>query len=142
MPNSSSDSTPVRDAGPSRRQFFHKAGLAAGGLYALAGPSIFRPWVSAAEAAEKRSYVGGRFGLEIDKTYCGAISQFEGGNFTADVVSERPGTDRIPRKHLGTPRIEPITVETGLDMGKPWYDWIARTMSGPVIHQSASWGGA
>src|SRR6266508_3523959 len=103
MPNSSSDSTPVRDAGPSRRQFFHKAGLAAGGLYALAGPSILRPWVSAAEAAEKqRSYVGGRFGLEIDNTYCGAINQFEGGNYTADVTSITQGTDRIPRKNLGT----------------------------------------
>jgi len=139
MPNSSSDSTPVRDASPSRRQFFHKAGLAAGGLYALAGPSIRRPWVSAAEAADKqRSYVGGRFGLEIDKTYCGAINQFEGGNFTADVVPERIGQERIPRKHLGTPRIEAITVETGLDMGKPWYDWIARTMSGEIIRKDGA----
>jgi hypothetical protein len=139
MPNSSFDSTPVRDAGPSRRQFFHKAGLAAGGLYALAGPSILRPWVSAAEAAEKqRSFVGGRFGLEIEKTYCGAINQFEGGNFTADVVSERVGQDRIPRKHLGIPRIEPITVETGLDMDKLWYDWIARTMGGEVARRSGA----
>ena len=139
MPNSSSDSTPVRDAGPSRRQFFRKAGLAAGGLYALAGPSILRPWVSGAEAAtDKRSYIGGRFGLEIDNTYCGAINQFEGGNFTADVVLEGPGTDRIRRKHLGTPRIEPITVETGLDMGKPWYDWIARTMNGEVVRKSGA----
>src|SRR5712691_13068046 len=125
MPNSISDSTPVRDAGPSRRQFFHKAGLAAGGVYALASPSILRTWVSGAEAADKRSYVGGRFGLEIDKTYCGTVNQFEGGNFTADIVSERQGQDRIPRKRLGTPRIEPITVETGLDMDKAWYDWIA-----------------
>jgi hypothetical protein len=139
MPNSSSDSTPVRDAGPSRRQFFHKAGLAGGGLYALAGPSILRPWVSGAEAAtDKRSFIGGRFGLEIDNTYCGAINQFEGGNFTADVVLEGPGTDRIRRKHLGTPRIEPITVETGLDMGKPWYDWIARTMNGEVVRKSGA----
>ena len=139
MPNSSSDSTPVRDAGPSRRQFFHKAGLAAGGLYALAGPSILRPWVSAAEAADKqRSFIGGRFGLEIDNTYCGAINQFEGGSFTGDVVSERSGQDRIPRKHLGIPRIEPITVETGLDMGKPWYDWIARTMNGEVVRKTGA----
>ncbi len=138
MPNSSSDSTPVRDAGPSRRQFFHKAGLAAGGLCALVGPSILGPWVSGAEAAEKRSYVGGRFGLEIDKTYCGAINQFEGGNFTADIIVEKIGQERIPRKRLGTPRIEPITVETGLDMGKPWYDWIARTMNGEVVRKSGA----
>jgi phage tail-like protein len=139
MPNSSSDSTQVRDAGPSRRQFFHKAGLAAGGLYALAGTAILQPWVSAAEAAtDKRSYIAGRFGLELDNTYCGAINQFEGGNFTADVVSERPGADRIARKHLGIPRIEPITVETGLDMGKPWYDWIARTMNGEVVRKSGA----
>jgi phage tail-like protein len=138
MRNSGSDSTPVRDASHSRRQFFHKAGLAAGGLYALAGPSILRPWVSAAEAADKRSFVGGRFGLEIEKTYCGAINQFEGANFTADVVSERVGQDRIPRKRLGIPRIEPITVETGLDMDKLWYDWIARTMNGEVVRKSGA----
>jgi hypothetical protein len=139
MPNSSSESTPVRDAGPSRRQFFHTAGLAAGGLYALAGPSILRPWVSAAEAADKqRSFVSGRFGLEIDKTYCGAINQFEGGNFTADIILERTGQERIPRKRLGTPRIEPITVEAGLDMDKAWYDWIARTMSGEVVRKSGA----
>jgi hypothetical protein len=100
MANSSSD--------PSRRQFFHKAGLAAGGLYALVGPSIPGPWVSGAEGAEKQHfYVSGRFGLELDNVFCGTLNQFEGGNYTADVVSTTQWTDRIPRKSLGIPKIEP-----------------------------------
>jgi tail tube protein gp19 len=139
MPNSSFDSTPVRDAGPSRRQFFHKAGLAAGGLYALAGPSILRPWVSGAEAAtDKRSYIGGRFGLELDNTYCGTLNQFEGGNFTADIIAHATGSERVKSKTLGAPKIEAITVETGLEMAKPWYDWISRTMNGEPLRKSGA----
>ena len=138
MPNSGSESTPVRDAGPSRRQFFHKAGLAAGGLYALAGPSILRPWVSGAEAAtDKRSYIAGRFGIELDGTYCGTLNQFEGGNFTADII-QSTGPDRFKTKHLGPPKIEAITVETGLEMAKPWYDWISRTMNGEPLRKSGA----
>lgn len=140
MRNSGSDSTPVRDASPSRRQFFHKAGLAAGGLYALAGPSILRPWVSCAEAAtdKQHAYVGGRFALELDNTYCGTLNQFEGGNFTADVITQPVGTDRVKRKLLGAPKIEAITVETGLEMAKPWYEWISRTMNGEPLRKSGA----
>lgn len=131
MATSRSDSTPLGGTTPSRRQFFHSAGLTAGGLYALAGPSLVGPWVSGAEAAElKRSYVGGRFGLELDGGFCGLINGFEGGNYAADIATSTVGTDRFLRKILGTVRVEPLTIETGFEMAKPFYDWIGRTMNG------------
>jgi hypothetical protein len=130
MANSSSDATPVSGTGPSRRKFFHTAGIAAGGLYALAAPSLAGPWVAGAEAAvDKRAYIGGRFGLELDNAFCGMVSAFQGGNITADVVLERQATERLPRKHLGNLKIEPIAVEVGLDMTKPFYEWMQKTLN-------------
>lgn len=139
MANPSSDSTPVSGTNPSRRQFFHKAGLTAGGLYALAGPSLAGPWVSGAEAAEKpRSYVAGRFGLELDGVFCGLINAFEGGNYAADVITSVQGTDRFPKKILGPVKVEPLTVETGFEMGKPWYDWINKTMNLEFVRKNVT----
>lgn len=129
MANSSSDATPVNGTSPSRRQFFHTAALTAGGMYALAAPSLAGPWVAGVEAAEKRSYIPGRFGLELDGVFCGMVSAFEGENLAADVVVVRQGTDRFPRKQLGNLKIEPITVEVGLEMNKPWNDWITKTLN-------------
>lgn len=138
MANSSSDAMPVRGTTPSRRQFFHTAGIAAGGLYALAAPSLAGPWVAGAEAAEKRSYIAGRFGLELDNVFCGMVSAFQGGNITADVVVERQGADRLPRKHLGNLKIEPITVEVGLEMSKAWNDWISKALNLELVRKNGA----
>lgn len=140
MANSSSDLVQIGGTSPSRRQFFHAAGITAGGLCALAGPSLAGPWVAGAEAVEskQRAFVAGRFGLEIDGAFCGMINQFEGGNYTADVVSVTQANDRTPRKTLGIPRIEPITVEAGFDLSKPWYEWISKTMSGEPMRRSGA----
>lgn len=139
MVNSSSDAPPVSSTSPSRRQFFHAAGVAAGGMYALAAPSLAGPWVTGAEAAaEKRSYVAGRFGLELDGVFCGMVSAFEGGNLGAEVVTVRQGTDRFSRKQIGNLRVEPITVEVGLEMNKPWNDWIAKTLNLEVVRKNGA----
>lgn len=139
MANSSSDATPVSGTSPSRRQFFHTAGIAAGGLYALAAPSLAGPWVAGAEAAaDKRSYIGGRFGLELDGAFCGLVSAFQGGNIVADVVLGQPGPDRFPRKHLGNLKIEPITIEVGFDMTKPFYEWMQKTLNLENVRKSGA----
>jgi hypothetical protein len=129
MANSSSDAAPVSRTDPSRRQFFHTAGIAAGGLYALAAPSLAGPWVAGAEAAtDKRAYMSGRFGLELDNAFCGLISAFQGGNLVAEVVTTRQGPG-FPTKRLGPVKVEPITIEVGLEMTKPVYEWISKTLN-------------
>jgi hypothetical protein len=81
-------------------------------------------WASGAHAAAARSYAAGIYGLELDGAFVGPLTGFLGGNVTADVVSEPAGQDLIQRKHPGPARVEPITIETGLPMAKPFYDWI------------------
>ena len=96
-----------------RRRFLSDATV-----LALAG------WPGAARAAAARTYVAGVYGLELDGQFVGPLTGFIGGNVTADVVSEPAGQDLIPRKHPGPTRAEPITVECGLPMARPFYDWI------------------
>ena len=78
----------------------------------------------AASAAAARSYVAGVYGLELDGQFVGPLTGFLGGNVTADVVSEPAGQDLVPRKHPGPAHAEPITIECGLPMARPFYDWI------------------
>ena len=102
MANSSSDATPVSRTSPSRRQFFHTAGIAAGGLYALAAPSLAGPWVAGAEAAvDKRAYMAGRFGLELDGAFCGMVRAFQ-GKYHRRRVTRRQGNEPLPEHILAT----------------------------------------
>ena len=56
------------------------------------------------------------------------VSAFQGGNIVADVVTERQGPG-FPRKHLGNLKVEPITIEVGLEMTKPFYEWMSKTLN-------------
>lgn len=105
-----------------RRTFLEHAGRA--GLAALGAPALAAGWAAEAQGAASRSYAPGLYGLELDGTFVGYLSAFSGGSVTADLVTEQPGPDFIPRKHPGVVRVEPITIETALPMGKPFYEWI------------------
>ena len=96
-----------------RRRFLGEATL-----LALAG------WAGEARAAAARTYAAGVYGLELDGQFVGPLTGFLGGNVTADVVSEPAGQDLIQRKHPGPARAEPVTIECGLPMARPFYDWI------------------
>ena len=126
----------------SRREFLRKAGkvgFTAGWLLAAGSPMLAVTWISQAGAViAKRSYVPGRFALELDGLHCGFLSAFEGGNITADVVSELMGPDLIQRKHLAGLRVEPITIECGLDMAKPLYDWISAMLDGKALRKNGA----
>jgi hypothetical protein len=105
-----------------RRQFLRKTGRA--GLLALGAPALAANWAGEAYGAAARSYIGGRYGLELDGVFAGLLTGFGGGNATGDVIKEKPNQDFVQRKHLGSVRVEPITIETGLPMPKSFYDWI------------------
>ena len=105
-----------------RRRFLGSTGRA--GLLALGAPALAAGWAAEARGAAARGYVAGVYGLEIDSVFVGYVSAFTGGNNTADAISEKPGPEFVARKHPGPPHVEPITVETSLPMGKPFYNWI------------------
>jgi len=111
----------------------------AGGLFILSASSSLEDWLTQAEGAvSRRAYVAGRFALELEGLPCGFLTSFEGGNITADIVREPMGPDLLQRKHLAGVRIEPITVECGLDLAKPWYDWIAATLNGQASRKNGA----
>jgi len=126
----------------SRREFLRKAGkvgFTAGWLLAAGAPLLAGNWISQAGAAlTRRPYVAGRFALELDGLHCGFLSAFEGGNITADVITEPMGPDLIQRKHLAGLKVEPITVECGLDMAKPLYDWISAMLNGQTVRKNGA----
>jgi phage tail-like protein len=71
-----------------------------------------------------RSYGVGKYGLDIDGLNAGWIKEVEGGNATADVVTEKMGTDHLARKHLANVRYEEISFKCGTGMTKAIYEWI------------------
>jgi hypothetical protein len=74
---------------------------------------------------DSRSYVSGKFVLNLAGVQAGFVKSVEGGAVFADVVSEPPGADYYSRKHIGTPKFEALTVKVGLSMSSIIYDWIA-----------------
>jgi hypothetical protein len=105
-----------------RRRFLGTTGR--GALLALGVPALA---LGAAEAygVTARSYFAGSYGLLLDGVFAGFLTGFSGGNVVGDVIKMQPvGADRVQRKRLGPPHAEPITVECGLSMAKPFYEWI------------------
>jgi hypothetical protein len=105
-----------------RRQFLRRTGRA--GLLALGAPALAANWAAEAYGAAARSYIGGRYGLELDGAFAGLLTGFSGGNATGDVIKEKSNQDFVQRKHLGSVRVEPVTIETQLPMPRSFYDWI------------------
>lgn len=105
-----------------RRKFLGSTGRA--GLLALGAPALAAGWVQEAQGVTVRTYTAGVYGLELDGAFVGYLSGFSGGYLVGDVVKEKPGPDFISRKHLAGVRVEPVTIECGLPMTKPFYDWI------------------
>jgi phage tail-like protein len=74
--------------------------------------------------ADKRGYVAGKYGIELDGINAGWVSSVEGGQATSDVVSEKVGPDHIVHKHIAGVKYEDISVSCGTGMSKGFYDWI------------------
>lgn len=74
--------------------------------------------------ADKRSYVAGKYAIELDGINAGWVWSVEGGHATADVVVEKMGSDHLQRKHIGNVKYEDMTVTCGTGMSKAFYTWI------------------
>jgi phage tail-like protein len=74
--------------------------------------------------AEKRGYVAGKFGIEIDGVFAGWVQSVEGGHATSDVVNEKVGADHVVHKHIAGVKYEDIKVDFGTGMSKGFYQWI------------------
>jgi hypothetical protein len=106
-----------------RRNFLRSTARA--GLAGLGAPALLAHGIGAYGATtDKRSYIAGRYALELDGAVVGMLSAARGGNWVSDVVVEKVGPDHIRRKHLAGARIEPMSIQVGLPMAKPFYAWL------------------
>lgn len=71
-----------------------------------------------------RGFSGGKYGIELHSTMAGWVKDIDGGHATADVVSEKMGSDHLARKHLGPLKYEEVTFKCGAGMTSAIYDWI------------------
>ena len=111
------------ERGTSRLRFLGGAAALAG-LAAGAGVNA-----RSARSAGPRSYSAGNFFLVLDGVKTGFLSSVEGGAITGEVIRETSGGSYFIKKHLGQPKYEEFTIDLGLSMAKPVYDWIASSWS-------------
>ena len=66
-----------------------------------------------------RSFAAGRFALELDGVSCGFLKAADGGDLSADVISEPGGPAGFAKKHIGQPKYEDFELQAGFDLAKP-----------------------
>jgi phage tail-like protein len=74
--------------------------------------------------SDKRGFIAGKFGIELDGIMAGWVASVEGGHATSDVVVEKIGVDHLAKKHLAGVKYEEISLSCGTGMSKGFYDWI------------------
>ncbi len=76
----------------------------------------------------RASHAAENLALELDGEFAGFATSVEGGNPTADVVTERVGSDGIVRKHIAGVKYEDITISCGTGMSKGFFEWLTATV--------------
>jgi len=71
-----------------------------------------------------RGFGVGKYGIELKSVLAGWVKEIDGGHATADVVSEKIGSDHLARKHLGPLKYEEISLKCGAAMSNGLYEWI------------------
>jgi hypothetical protein len=79
---------------------------------------------STEEIVPAHAYVAGKFAVEVNNAAAGLVQSVEGGYASAPVINEKPGPDKIVRKHIGPVQYEQITIACGAGMSKGFYEWI------------------
>ena len=85
-----------------------------------------------------RSYVAGRFLLELDRVPVGFLAGVEGGSCYSDVIEEEVGADGVARKHISGVKFEDITVTCSAGMSPAFYDWIQSSIAHKPLRKSGA----
>lgn len=103
-----------------RRDFLKQVGTGAAAVAALS-KLVEQP---SQGATSYRGFTAGKFSLQLDGAHVGWIQSFEGGQATADVVTEKVNDGTVAHKHLAGVKYEDITISCGAGMSKAFYEWI------------------
>jgi hypothetical protein len=77
--------------------------------------------------ADKRTYTGGRFQLDIGKYSVGYLKKFSGLAMEADIVANDTGPDNVQKKHVANFKWTGGKATVGMGMGKGMYTWIKQS---------------
>lgn len=116
--------------GHNRRQFLQRTALSLAGATlasAVPGPA---PSAEAGQGVQARAYVAGRYMMVLDGVQCGFVKSIDGGNITADVVTEPAAAGPFANKRLGTVRVEPFRIGADFSMNGKLFSWLAGAAAG------------
>jgi hypothetical protein len=90
--------------------------------------------------SDKRGYVAGKYGIEIDGIMAGWLQSAEGGSATSDVVVEKLGADSLQKKHIAGVKYEDITIQLSpgdLPKRAGLAGWVAASLQTPLRKSGA-----
>jgi ribosomal protein L28 len=86
-----------------------------------------------------RSSVSRYFSLVLDgHESAGFLKSVEGGGIKGELIAQQVGGQPYRVKHINNPIIEPVTVQVGMEMSEPLYDWIRKSWAGECKRNSGS----
>ncbi len=106
---------------------------------------IASPLDLASGLGKRSPTAGGHFVFMLDGSPVpGYVRSVEGGTLVGEVIDETVGPDFATFKHLGTLSVEPLTLELGMSMSRPVFEWIQASWrreftrkNGAVVHADA-----
>ncbi len=88
--------------------------------------------------ADKRGYVAGKYGIELDGTLAGWVQDVYGGHATSDVVVEKVGVDHVLHKHLAGVKYEDVILHCGSGMHSAFYEWIKASFDHKYVRKTGA----
>ena len=82
--------------------------------------------------------VAGSFFLNLDGAKCGFLKSVDGGDISAEVISEPAAPGGFVKKHIGGPKYEELELRFGLDLAREVYDWIGASWALKIQRKSGS----
>ena len=73
---------------------------------------------------DQRSYVSGRFELELDGHEVGILNAIDGGHFKSEAIGEQVGGEGLVTRYPGRQKFEDITITCGSTMSPTFWRWV------------------
>ena len=116
----------------SRRDFFTKTSILAGGFLALGWPFLTGRSRSAFAAQPQQVVQSGgavRYRLELNRAIVGPLQSMDGGVVSGEIITYQDGNSPIFRKRVGRLKYEDIVFTCGASLSAPFFQWLGETLS-------------
>jgi hypothetical protein len=81
-------------------------------------------------ATTNRGYAAASYGIELDGVQAGFLDDADGGWASADVVTEKPGSDGVAHKHIARVKYEDICIRCGTTISNSLLDAVKTVLAG------------